>query len=637
MQSPPSYDEVTAQDTVTTQRRGDHRRTSYHRKTPSLSTYQTTDISKHYAVNQQILSAFESACQQKIYQVAYAVGMQFVETAVLEMPKHGYFYAARHETDRMKSALEAVRVTHILQQIQVDDDAIEDSSKRLDKLATLALEQVEQASHDQYESHRASTERDIRRQGSDVDGWVDCSEPFFLACQDSISSLLCPMVVEQEDPNTSAAGHFKPKAAAAAAATADESRNTDSLAIAIAIPVGRARTAPTLTTDVSDDWMTIPKPIDLRRGTTATDDIALEKALYLSGLEAVLADSVRVEEIPTASEVSSRQPMDALEDVSRIPPPPLTRHLRKPTASQLQLDVLSRLYYDDFVALQVSNRIRISYIDTYQGRIPASTNGCTVIAPVLCMHHLLEDYDGGADPGLCDAAVQHVIDDLTPAILSELRQLLGLAGQAFLIPVDVHDYLIGNGQLAQEQFVNVTGGNILDDQHLQHFIDCLARDEKSNTNGVNHERRLAATLFFHEHVVAILCLRRDTKTVWYDIIDSLPLQDTLGPRTQVDKDGVLSLRSSYSEDTSEDAIIRETARIRCLNADSLKACLRWYACSKFSEDNVSFIDMYAWDDAECDFDPRVFQAFIWGNASADAPLPSHDTTPRDTQHAYAEF
>jgi hypothetical protein len=24
--------------------------------------------------------------------------------------------------------------------------------------------------------------------------------------------------------------------------------------------------------------------------------------------------------------------------------------------------------------------------------------------------------------------------------------------------------------------------------------------------------------------------------------------------------------------------------------------------------------MYAWDDAQSDFDPRVFQAFVWGDA-----------------------
>jgi hypothetical protein len=86
------------------------------------------------------------------------MGLQFVETALLEIPKHGYYYSTRHETDRMQSPLEAVRVTQLLQEMQKQDAHDHNNSTnsnngdRVQKLATLALEQVEQASHDQYES-----------------------------------------------------------------------------------------------------------------------------------------------------------------------------------------------------------------------------------------------------------------------------------------------------------------------------------------------------------------------------------------------------------------------------------------------------------------------------------------------------
>jgi hypothetical protein len=127
------------------------RQTSFHRRVPSLTTsHQTTDISKHYAVNNQILSAFTSLYGQRKYQVAYAMGLQFVETALLEIPKHGYYYSARHETDRMQSALEAVRVTQLLQEMQAQDDhdihmntnSNSETRKHVAKLQKLAMEQV---------------------------------------------------------------------------------------------------------------------------------------------------------------------------------------------------------------------------------------------------------------------------------------------------------------------------------------------------------------------------------------------------------------------------------------------------------------------------------------------------------------
>jgi hypothetical protein len=53
------------------------------------------------------------------------------------------------------------------------------------------------------------------------------------------------------------------------------------------------------------------------------------------------------------------------------------------------------------------------------------------------------------------------------------------------------------------------------------------------------------------------------------------------------------------------------ARIRCLDDEALKATLRWYACSVFTPENAAYIDTYQWDEKLSDFDPRVFQAFIW--------------------------
>mmetsp|Transcript_6686 Transcript_6686/g.9938 ORF Transcript_6686/g.9938 Transcript_6686/m.9938 type:complete len:86 (+) Transcript_6686:117-374(+) len=52
-------------------------------------------------------------------------------------------------------------------------------------------------------------------------------------------------------------------------------------------------------------------------------------------------------------------------------------------------------------------------------------------------------------------------------------------------------------------------------------------------------------------------------------------------------------------------------RLRCTDKASLKVLLRWYACKKFSHQDRRYIDTYKWEDQNSDFDPRVFQAFIW--------------------------
>lgn len=55
-------------------------------------------------------------------------------------------------------------------------------------------------------------------------------------------------------------------------------------------------------------------------------------------------------------------------------------------------------------------------------------------------------------------------------------------------------------------------------------------------------------------------------------------------------------------------------RIRCMDIESLKATILWYACSVFTPGNRAYIDTYEWDEKLSDFDPRVFQAFIWTEA-----------------------
>jgi hypothetical protein len=151
---------------------------------------------------------------------------------------------------------------------------------------------------------------------------------------------------------------------------------------------------------------------------------------------------------------------------------------------------------------------------------------------------------------------------------------------------------------------------------------------------------LAASFFFHEHVITILQLRRGDQSVWFDVIDSLPHKETLlpvGETSTVESSSAVALSSDaaigagtheslrfesegtlsrgYSEEFLVDQVPpTQAVRIRCMDVESLKATLLWYACSVFTPENRAYIDTYEWDEQLIDFDPRVFQAFIWTEA-----------------------
>jgi hypothetical protein len=136
--------------------------------------------------------------------------------------------------------------------------------------------------------------------------------------------------------------------------------------------------------------------------------------------------------------------------------------------------------------------------------------------------------------------------------------------------------------------------------------------------------------------------------VWFDVIDSLPHDDTLrrpgetaatsqccglgddgssrvlttggGDRDSAQRmssgDTMDELSSTDDWDDLDMSMVDHippspAARIRCSDAEALKATLKWYACSVFTAENRAYIDTYQWDEYLSDFDPRVFQAFLW--------------------------
>jgi hypothetical protein len=158
-----------------------------------------------------------------------------------------------------------------------------------------------------------------------------------------------------------------------------------------------------------------PKP------SRTNSDYDLQRALFVSGLQV---------ELPTKVTTTT------ITDVF-APPGAKKRLSTFGGGGGVPMDMLKQCYHEDFDALRTSSRVLINQVPTYQGRIPDSTNGCTVIAPLLCIHHF-HNTDTIPDPGLPDQVIVQVIDEETPNILPAVRETLGLTAGAFLIPADAH-------------------------------------------------------------------------------------------------------------------------------------------------------------------------------------------------------
>jgi hypothetical protein len=238
-------------------------------------------------------------------------------------------------------------------------------------------------------------------------------------------------------------------------------------------------------------------------------------------------------------------------------------------------------YRQDYLHYQSVGKIQVSGIDTYQGRMSNSTNGCTVISALVAAFHLANS------TGVTDRAIMQVIDRDCGPLLREIRSKLGLDGCALIIPSDVHDHLVDKHILRQEAFVGAAGGNVMDPDHMGEFLKLLSVGEDGKGAG----RKGAATFFFREHVICIVKSaplvngRTSSPTSYYELVDSLP---------------------GLSSDGRSKA-----TRTRCKDLDALQVLMRFYTSRKFSDSNCSYIDRNAWDDSMADFDPRVFQGFVW--------------------------
>ena len=187
--------------------------------------------------------------------------------------------------------------------------------------------------------------------------------------------------------------------------------------------------------------------------------------------------------------------------------------------------------------------------------------------------------------GITDGEIQYIIDKECVPLLREIRSKLGLGQGSLIIPSDVHDHMVDHNLLQQYKFVGAAGGNICDPAHV-HEVYAMLQGEPGKTKHL----KAGATLFFREHVISIVKFPISATEAVYDMIDSLPMVNGRASRT------------------------------RCNSIGALKVLLEWYTSHKFSDSNITYMERNKWDDAMADFDPRVFQAFVW----ADLPKPGQN-------------
>mmetsp|Transcript_13495 Transcript_13495/g.32558 ORF Transcript_13495/g.32558 Transcript_13495/m.32558 type:complete len:640 (+) Transcript_13495:76-1995(+) len=625
----------------------------------NLGHYQTKSISKLYALNNNILAGFESHYQNGLLEVAFYLGLKFCDSALIQIPTHGYFYSTKHKDERRQSSTDSIRVTQLLQQIiALEPERLAKECHKVERLHYLAREQFERL--DTYEKKRAAVEKDLYQQKDSTGGRSrgsavsltkspkprksrsrlssdqDCMSSTLLACGDSFSSIFCPSVASSTSEAAMAireefTGRKKKeeinKSFPDAQKTRTEKGSSSASSKSSSFPDGGTQkgissfpssqgvskkifpsdaamaerglfpTSPAKRMS-SGSYEPPPKPVLAHHGSDymppppahirTQSDLDLERALFLSGLHVSMQDKARAQNEGIFREDDEAKLEILQEETREMPPVPAgPPGAKKRQSSGVTTELFTDFMQQDFKQLKKRGRVRITQMSTYQGKNPLSTNGCAVIAPLMCIHHFVNE-SSIPDNGLPDHVVKEVIDEIAASLLPTIRENLGLVGYDFIDHYEACQALIQQ-QLLPDQFPNMVGGNILNELDLQRLVDELS---------VIGEKKLGATFFFHEHVVSILQLRQDENTVWYDIIDSLPHKETL-------------LRGPFDKPSSGQ---QPSARIRCFDAEALRTALQWHACSVFSAQDAELIDSHEWDDKLALKDPRVFQAFIWSQA-----------------------
>jgi hypothetical protein len=528
-----------------------------------------------------VLASFQRAYEKRQLDDAYVYGMRYGVFCLQAIPTHDYYRQPRYAKRRVDMQVMVETVVAQLERIAEWMDA-EEVEKERQRQVILKQQLAERQRKQQLEEQRRIDEfqrRMQKQQTPSATSTISALEQSALAKLQRLSG----------DSNSGVQINGQQQQQ-----QRPEPEGRLPIASSYRLPVGGSNDSeelpPALLPPTDDEDFPVPIPPPTSNGNDPAAPPSYNQALEVrqssyfgpGGSEGAPRSASSL-----SSSGSSRRKVTPEPNAPEEPPLPSYDQVikkKRPAPKRIPVRKLKELTARDYVNYQHKGKIQVSQLGTYQGRYRDSTNGCTVISALVVAKHLRP-----ASSGVTDQEVNNVIDQEAGPLLRAIRNKLHLSDGSLIIPSDVHDHLVDSNILFQHKFVGAAGGNILDHEHFDEVCNLLEGTAEAKTRHL----KAGATLFFHEHVVGIVKFPTSPTTAVYDLVDSLP--------------GSGGLTSSG-----------RGSRTRCQDIDALRVLLQWYACQKFSDSNCTYIDRHPnWDDAMADFDPRVFQAFVW----SDLPKP----------------
>jgi USP8 dimerisation domain len=520
-------------------------------------------IERYYNAADKVYESFEDVRAKGMLDDAYVYGKRYCLFCVDAIPTHNYYHSPKYAAYKTLSVKRVNAVIRALEQIvvQMDREEQEKERQRLERERIVAEQQAKER-QDRLDRFQQSFEQ--KRRGTAAADSSSSTTPKGDVQASALSKLQRlnggPVVGQQNseevlslrrDPSGEAPMPTTTQSSSSCRYRildeSDDELASTSAALPPPIP------PPALSSNGGGAALPPPPPSYDQIRTGGRDFLGLAAKGPASAAAAASS--------PAASTAKTKQ----------------QRRQQQQQQPQLPMRSLLERHRTEYLTLADKGHISVSCLNTYQGRVHESTNGCTVISALVAANHMIKRDTGT----VTNDEITHIIDNVCGPVLRKIRSKLGLPAHALLIPSDVHDQLVDDKVLSQDCFEGASGGSVLDEDHMGEFLKLLSVGE----SGTGAHSKAAATFFFREHVISIVKYHHGSnRQVWYDLIDSMPAN--------------IQGRSAAT-------------RTRCASLEALKTLLNWYCSRKFSEANCRYIDSNKWDDNLADFDPRVFQGFVW--------------------------
>jgi len=547
-----------------------------HNEKAPITLQNLCPISKYYAAADIVLEQFKELLKKQDLDEAYIIGRRFALFSTVSLPGHDYYTSPKPDLVRLrlKNQKDAHWVTRGVERIVevMDRQEIDKQNAELERIRKQKEEEEREKMEWEQKMKQRLTAVESSTGSERFSVESDGDEKDLFSRLASLNALFPREDADEETPIIPSAPQHD---------IIDQNEELPPLPPPMPLPLIDELESSALATSTS--------AVDQLKSNGMTP--MFEEPPSYSDL---FLDVLRTSSVSNSTEL--RQSSSSLI-------PSSTRPIKQP---RISIRTIQETCSQQLQSCIDTKQIEFIRLGTYQGRLASSspkydsTNGCAVISPLVVATHIYPQHVYKEQPklllqqqqhnttmskyGISNVAINEIIDKRAPPILNAVRSKLGLSKHALIIPSDVHDYLVDEHILPQDKFVGACGGDILDHGHLNELVEMMVNGHEASKKSKSlWKLKVGAALFFREHVVSIIKIPLANGACYFDLIDSLPSSRVGGM----------------------------ASRTRCKDRSSFESLLRWYASSKFSDSQCDFIDANKWDDGMCDFDPRVFQSFVW--------------------------